>query len=237
LVLLAPALALFVLVSSHTEFNIHLRYVFPSLGLALVCLGQVSRVFSAASENRNRHADRALDAVSASSTRKNEKNRICRSTRRKGIASVIVALLIGYSVISALLVYPHHLAYFNDFVGGPNSGHKHLLGSSLDWGQDWLYLRNWMSRSSGNRFVVIYSSGTSPTALGLKCDAYTYGPYMAGQSVLQLSSGVYVVSRNYTSGDLSILPQNNPLAQLRNPLQDSFSTSFTVYLHQVPHPF
>ena len=44
-------------------------------------------------------------------------------------------VLICYSVLSPLLIYPHHLAYFNDFVGGPRNGDKHLLGSSFDWGQ------------------------------------------------------------------------------------------------------
>jgi hypothetical protein len=44
--------------------------------------------------------------------------------------------LLGYSLISASLVYPHHLAYFNDFAGGSGNGYKHLLGSSVDWGQN-----------------------------------------------------------------------------------------------------
>jgi hypothetical protein len=38
-VLVLPAAAILILVSSHTAFNIHLRYVFPSLGLGLVFAG------------------------------------------------------------------------------------------------------------------------------------------------------------------------------------------------------
>ncbi|MBS0201522.1 MAG: glycosyltransferase family 39 protein [Planctomycetes bacterium] len=40
LILMAPALAMVILVSSQTEFTIHLRYVFPALGLFIVFLGQ-----------------------------------------------------------------------------------------------------------------------------------------------------------------------------------------------------
>jgi hypothetical protein len=43
--------------------------------------------------------------------------------------------MVAYAVISLFAVYPHHLAYFNDFVGGPDRGYRHLLGSSFDWGQ------------------------------------------------------------------------------------------------------
>ncbi len=42
LVLLTPAVALLALISSQTEFNHHLRYALPCLGLGLIFLGQVS---------------------------------------------------------------------------------------------------------------------------------------------------------------------------------------------------
>ena len=101
LVLLVPALTLIALVSSQTEFSIHLRYVFPSLGLFLIFIGQAGKYLRRSSPLR---------------------------------ATAVCAALF-YTVMSCLLVYPNHLAYFNDFVGGPQNGHKHLLGSSLDWGQ------------------------------------------------------------------------------------------------------
>jgi hypothetical protein len=41
-------------------------------------------------------------------------------------------------------VFPHHLSYFNAFVGGPRNGHHHLLGSSFDWGQDWFWADQWL---------------------------------------------------------------------------------------------
>jgi hypothetical protein len=37
---------------------------------------------------------------------------------------------------SSLWIFPDHLAYFNEFVGGPARGHLYLDDSNIDWGQD-----------------------------------------------------------------------------------------------------
>jgi hypothetical protein len=47
-------------------------------------------------------------------------------------------LTLGSAMFSLVTIYPHQLAYFNELAGGPRNGHKYLLGSSLDWGQDLL---------------------------------------------------------------------------------------------------
>ncbi len=41
---------------------------------------------------------------------------------------------------SSLWIYPHSLSYFNESIGGPLNGPEHLLGSSVDWGQDLKYI-------------------------------------------------------------------------------------------------
>jgi hypothetical protein len=55
---------------------------------------------------------------------------------------VVFALLA--TMTSTLLVYPHELAYFNEAAGGPAAGHRHLLHSNLDWGQDLLLTVQWL---------------------------------------------------------------------------------------------
>ncbi len=49
-----------------------------------------------------------------------------------------------WSVTSSLCVYPHSLSYYNELVGGPQSGHYHLGNSNTDWGQDLFYLKRWL---------------------------------------------------------------------------------------------
>ena len=48
-------------------------------------------------------------------------------------------ILIGLCMLylySSLSIYPHYLAYYNEFVGGPDNGYKIAVVSDLDWGQD-----------------------------------------------------------------------------------------------------
>lgn len=159
LVLLAPAVVLLLVVSSQTEFNIHMRYVFPALGMLLIFLGQAA-VFSLA--------------------------------RRFSFVNVISSSLIGYSAVSALLVYPHHLAYFNEFVGGPKNGHQHLLGSSVDWGQDFLYLRDWCNnKQPPERCFLVYGSGLDYSGFGFPID-----PAPVVYSSSQMPAGIYAITAN-----------------------------------------
>lgn len=48
---------------------------------------------------------------------------------------ILIALCILY-LYSSLSIYPHYLAYYNEFVGGPDNGYKIAVVSDLDWGQD-----------------------------------------------------------------------------------------------------
>lgn len=63
--------------------------------------------------------------------------------RHARIALPAAAALL-WSVGSSLYVYPHSLSYFNELVGGPTGGHRHLASSNTDWGQDLLYLKRWL---------------------------------------------------------------------------------------------
>lgn len=48
------------------------------------------------------------------------------------------------SVASSLSAYPHSLSYFNEAAGGSRRGHRHLISANIDWGQDMLYLKEWL---------------------------------------------------------------------------------------------
>lgn len=56
--------------------------------------------------------------------------------KRQEIFVGTVIFLIGWYLASSLLIFPHYLAYFNEFIGGPSNGYKYLIDSNLDWGQD-----------------------------------------------------------------------------------------------------
>src|SRR5215467_190688 len=62
-------------------------------------------------------------------------------TRLKKTAIVLLAL---WEFWSSASIYPHYLAFFNEIAGGPRNGHRVLVDSNLDWGQDLPGLKRWM---------------------------------------------------------------------------------------------
>lgn len=58
--------------------------------------------------------------------------------------AALVGIALTWSVASSLCIYPHSLSYFNELVGGPKNGGKHMLDSNFDCGQDLRYLKAWL---------------------------------------------------------------------------------------------
>lgn len=136
IVLLAPALFLFVLVSSQLELNAHFRYVLPSLGILTIFLGKPIICLTS----------------------------VCRPVHwRFWIGSLACVALMG-TTGSSVSVYPHSLAYFNEGAGGPTNGYKHMLGSNLEWGQDYLTLRKRVAPSNGESTICLLSYNRAPGA-------------------------------------------------------------------------
>jgi hypothetical protein len=65
--------------------------------------------------------------------------------RWRYLKALLLALL-AWVAVEAALIWPHYLAYFNQFVGGPRHGYRHLVDSSLDWGQDLPGLKRWLEQ-------------------------------------------------------------------------------------------
>jgi hypothetical protein len=57
----------------------------------------------------------------------------------------VLTPLLLWLAIEAGRIHPHYLAYFNQLVGGPSQGYRHLVDSNLDWGQDILGLKRWLA--------------------------------------------------------------------------------------------
>jgi len=108
--LLAPFVAVLILVSSETGFSNHMRYVLPCFPFLFVAISRLGRAF--------------------------EVGRI----ELKAVVSMSLVWIVGGS----LWIYPHSLSYFNELAGGPRAGYRHLLHSNTDWGQDILYLKQWV---------------------------------------------------------------------------------------------
>lgn len=67
-----------------------------------------------------------------------------RHRLRRSLAAGLMALLVLVYLVETLTIWPHYLAFFNTAAGGPQNGYRHLIDSSLDWGQDLPGLKQWL---------------------------------------------------------------------------------------------
>ena len=51
-----------------------------------------------------------------------------------------------WQAVAVLWFAPHWMSYFNEAAGGPKNGHKWLVDSNIDWGQDILMLKWWQDK-------------------------------------------------------------------------------------------
>lgn len=143
-------------------------------------------------------------------------SRVGRSVDRGNVKTTAAASLAALgSVVSSLAVYPHSLSYFNALAGGPSGGHAHLIDSNIDWGQDLLYLRDWMRRHpAASPMSIAYFGNLSPEIAGLNGTLPPGGgPTTAGETDFPVPQdprstpcdfgprpGWYAVSVNYLRG-------------------------------------
>ena len=68
---------------------------------------------------------------------------------------ILLSILICLSATESLSTYPHQLCFFNRVSGGPPNGHRHLIGSSLEWGQDLTFLATRIRKLKVNGRVIV----------------------------------------------------------------------------------
>jgi len=115
-------------------------------------------------------------------------------------AAALVLAALGAQLVDSLAVRPHYLAYFSPLAGGPSQGWRHLVDSSLDWGQDLpgLAERLAQERSSPSPPAEVYLSyfGTgSPDAEGLVAKHLPFVPDRIRRvETYPLGAGLYCLS-------------------------------------------
>jgi hypothetical protein len=118
---------------------------------------------------------------------------------RRRIVRWIVPALGALMAAVSLSAFPNYLAFFNLLAGGSSHGYRHLVDSSLDWGQDLIGLERWLDRNAGNQPVYVSYFGFAPpryygvNGLALPSDGIlSFGDRHIGLS--KLTSGIYCIS-------------------------------------------
>jgi hypothetical protein len=120
---------------------------------------------------------------------------------RGAMARVLVVTLYVANVLEFGMVYPHSLTFFNALVGGPSNGHRYLVDSNLDWGQDLEPLHRWMVDNEVHQIALAYFGTANPAYHGIRHVRLPSGPGFALGDVPPLRLPGYVaVSETVLAG-------------------------------------
>jgi hypothetical protein len=109
---------------------------------------------------------------------------------------VAVSALLAWHVTESGSVAPNYLAYFNELAGGPSGGYRHLVDSSLDWGQDLPRLKDWLSahRAPGEDAYLAYFGSDEPARYRLGAKQLTFiNLFHEPDPYIDLAPGIYCV--------------------------------------------
>jgi hypothetical protein len=119
----------------------------------------------------------------------------------------VVAGCLGATVISTLTQFPHTLSYYNELAGGPSRGHRHLVDSSLDWGQDLYRLKRWLEQNPDvTQPWFAYFGSLAPQLVDVEYTFPPPAPTVTGMRTRELTeswqpdSGWYALSANLVCG-------------------------------------
>lgn len=119
-------------------------------------------------------------------------------------------ILLAWLAIGALCIFPHHLAYFNELVGGPSNGYRYLVDSNLDWGQGLKHLRRYLLEHDIDDLWLGYFGTADPAyylrGTGIDCRSL-FGPgstgIAEGFSPINPAPGWYAISATVLQGPFS----------------------------------
>ena len=107
----------------------------------------------------------------------------------KAFQRKVIYGLLGWQAVATVWVYPLYLQYYSELVGGAKNGHKYLVDSNYDWGQDAKRLKQFLDEQ-GIQHIYLSYFGTQYSIEYLKIANTRVSPEQAQQ----IKQGVLVVS-------------------------------------------
>ena len=144
-------------------------------------------------------------------------------------AALVGALLIGAA--ECALAWPDYIPYFNAVAGGSKNGYRHLVDSSLDWGQDLPGLKQWLNRNHLDRNATppvyfAYFGNGSPRYYHIPGKQLPGFPDMERDTTIgPLTGGVYCISATVLQQVLSEAPGPWTGSNMNRPISSACETS------------
>ena len=133
-------IAIYWYLSIRANLNIGVRHLLPTYGFVFILLaGQLTKII------------------------RNSKLEITNYKTKIKVIPILIFVLLGWYVTENIRVYPHYLTYFNQLAGGPSGGHRYVVDSNLDWGQDLKRLTTWVEKNSVDKIYLDYFGWADPS--------------------------------------------------------------------------
>ncbi|MBU1148862.1 glycosyltransferase family 39 protein [Patescibacteria group bacterium] len=87
--------------------------------------------------------------------------------KQGAVVQAITIALVVLLLISSVLIYPNYLSYFQELVGGADSGHLYLADSNVDWGQGLIQLKKYMDDQKLETIRLHYFGSVDPRYYGV----------------------------------------------------------------------
>ncbi|HTQ38124.1 MAG TPA: hypothetical protein VMJ32_03800 [Pirellulales bacterium] len=160
-------LAVYWMFSLTSHLNIGQRHLLPTYPPMFILAGAAACWFRAWPKSlANQPRETGRKAVDVAPSSPSFSHQVLWGARVLLAGSLVLAMLEG------LWMWPDYLAYFNVLAGGPAQGYKHLVDSSLDWGQDLKELKRWLDAHPDDthdprRVYLSYFGEASSTYYGI----------------------------------------------------------------------
>jgi 4-amino-4-deoxy-L-arabinose transferase-like glycosyltransferase len=94
------------------------------------------------------------------------------ATKRIKLLRWVLGILLSWYVIGTLIIAPHYLSYFNEFVGSEN-GYRYLVDTNLEYGQNLKLLSTYLKKNNIRQIPLSYYGSVDAAYYGIN---YTYMP-------------------------------------------------------------
>lgn len=138
----------------------------------------------------------------------------------------------AWLLLDALLIWPDYLAYFNLAAGGPSRGHRYLLDSNLDWGQDLIALHEYMNEKRIPSVDLAYFGRVPPEVYGIRYQDF-YG--QPTQRWVVISANLLWGRMYYVNGKPHWPPDRDTYAAFRK-RQPKTVLGHTLYVYDLTDP-
>lgn len=112
------------------------------------------------------------------------------------IAKFAIIFLLTWAIAEAAFAFPNYISYFNQFAGGQKNAYKHLVDSSLDWGQELKSLKEWLGgNNKENKNVYLSFFGNADVSYyGLDVKILPSYRKQKSDEAFELQDGIYCFS-------------------------------------------